>query len=108
MLLIGEQRDHGSKHTKEAELIAKIGQTDVLVLSVAFSPAKAEFAHDLRDNGDNRTLNMINTLWMLVQAFKKNVSKEVARMSGGEYLTFGSDKSFEQHVLDAAKHTRNR
>ena len=108
LLLIGEQRDHGSKHTKEAELIAKIGQTDVLVLSVAFSPAKAEFAHDLRDNGDNRTLNMINTLWMLVQAFKKNVSKEVARMSGGEYLTFGSDKSFEQHVLDAAKHTRNR
>ena len=29
-------------------------------------------------------------------------------MSGGEYTTFISDKKFEQRVLDAAKHARNR
>jgi hypothetical protein len=45
---------------------------------------------------------------MIVQAFKKNIAKEVAHMSGGEYTTFTGDKAFEQRVLDAAKHARNR
>ena len=29
---------------------------------------------------------------MAVKAFKKNVTKEVAQMSGGEYTTFTGDK----------------
>jgi hypothetical protein len=29
-------------------------------------------------------------------------------MSGGEYATFTGDKRFQQRVLDAAKHMRNR
>jgi VWFA-related protein len=108
LLLISEERDHGSKHTRPAQLIRKIGQSDVLVLTVAFSPARAEFSHDLKDSGGDRTMNMVSALAMLVQAFKKNAAKEIAGMSGGEYTTFASDKRFEQKVVDAAKHTRNR
>lgn len=108
LLLISEERDHGSKHTRPEELVQKIGRSDVLVLSVAFSPSRAEFMHDLTDNGDNRTLNMINSLAMIVKAFKKNVARQVALMSGGEYTTFTNDKRFQQRVLDAAKHVRNR
>jgi VWFA-related protein len=108
LLLISEERDHGSKHTKPAQLIEKIGQSDVLVLSVSFSPARAELLHDVKDNGDNRTMNPISTLFMLVQAFKKNVAKEVALMSGGEYTTFTGDKGFEKRVMEEAKHARNR
>jgi hypothetical protein len=62
----------------------------------------------VKDDGENRSMSMISALFMLVQAFKKNVSKEIAQMSGGEYMTFVGDKAFEQHILDAAKHTRNR
>jgi VWFA-related protein len=108
LLLISEERDHGSKHTKPEQLVKKIGESDVLVLSVSFSPSRAELLHDMKDSGDDRTLNMISTLAMIVQAFKKNVAKEVARMSGGEYTTFTGDKGFEQRVVDAAKHARNR
>jgi VWFA-related protein len=108
LLLISEERDHGSKHTKPEQLVRKIGGSDVLVLSVSFSPARAELLHDIKDPGDNRTMSMMSTLFMLVQAFKKNVSKEVAHMSGGEYTTFTGDKGFEQRVVDAAKHARNR
>ena len=108
LLMITEERDHGSKHTKPAQLIEKIGRSDVLVLSVSFSPAKAELLHDIKDNGDNRTMNMMSPLIMLIQAFKKNVSKEVAQMSGGEYTTFTGDKGFEERVMQAAKDTRNR
>lgn len=108
LLLISEERDHRSKHTRIAQLIRKIGQSDVLVLSVSFSPARAEFGHDLKDSGSDRTMNMVSALAMLIQAFKKNASKEIAHMSGGEYQTFASDKRFEQKVIDAAKHMRNR
>ncbi len=108
LLMISEERDHGSKHTKPEQLIEKIGRSDVLVLSVSFSPARAEFLHDLKDSGDDRTMNMMSPLIMLIQAFKKNVAKEVAHMSGGEHTTFTGDKGFEERVLDAARHTRNR
>jgi hypothetical protein len=43
-----------------------------------------------------------------LKAFKKNVAKEVAEMSGGEYTTFTGDKRFEQRVANAAKQARNR
>jgi VWFA-related protein len=108
LLLISEQRDHGSKHTKPAQLVTKIGRSDVLVISITYSPAKAELAHDIKDSGENRTLNMVSTLVMAVQAFKKNVAKEIAVMSGGEYETFVGDRRFEARVMEAAKEVRNR
>jgi VWFA-related protein len=108
LLLVSEERDHGSKHTKPEELVKKIGRSDVLVLSVSFSPAKAEFLHDVKDSGDERTMSLISTVAMIVQAFKKNVAKEIAHMSGGEYTRFTGDKGFEQRVADAAKHAHNR
>jgi VWFA-related protein len=108
LLLVSEARDHGSRHTKITGLIRKIGQSDVLVLTVSFSPFTAEFLHDVKDNGESRTLDMMSALLSLIQALKKNVSKEIATMSGGEYTTFISDKRFQQRVQDAAKHARNR
>ena len=106
--MISEERDHGSKHTKTEALIKQIGESDVLVLSVSFSPAMAELAHDAKDNGDDRMMNMVSALVMLVKGLEKNVTKEVAQMSGGEYTTFMGDKRFEQRVVDAARHARNR
>ena len=108
LLLISEERDHGSRHTRPAELIKKIGRSDVLVLSVSFSPSRAELLHDFKDSGDNRTMNMMSPLLMAVQAFKKNVAKEIAKESGGEYETFTGDKGFESRIAEAARHTRNR
>jgi VWFA-related protein len=112
LLLISEERDHGSKHTKIPQLIQKIGGSDVLVLSVSFSPALAELSHDVKDdlvgNGDQPTMSMVSALIMAIKAFKKNITKEVAEMSGGEYTTFTGDKRFEQRVVGAAKHMRNR
>ena len=108
LLLISEERDHGSKHTKPAELIKMIGESDVLVLSVSFSPALAELGHDVKDNGEERTMSMVSALVMAVKAFQKNVAKEVATESGGEYTTFVGDKRFEARVMTAARDARNR
>lgn len=108
LLLISEQRDHGSKHTKPAQLVSKIGRSDVLVVSICYSPSKAEFAHDIKDSGEDRMMNMVSTLVMAVQAFKKNVAKQIAIMSGGEYTTFVGDHRFEERIMEAAKQVRNR
>jgi VWFA-related protein len=109
LLLISEERDHGSKHTKPAQLVQTIGESDVLVLSVSFSPALAELGHDVKTSDPNdRTMNMVSALAMIVEAFKKNVTKEVAQMSGGEYTSFVGDKRFEARVLAAARDARNR
>jgi hypothetical protein len=88
--------------------VSKIGRSDVLVLSITYSPSKAELLHDIKDNGEDRTLNMVSTLVMAVQAFKKNVAKQIAIMSGGEYTTFTVDRRFEARVMEAAKDVRNR
>lgn len=108
LLLISEQRDHGSRHVKPEKLVERIGLTDVLVLSLTFSPSKAEFLHDVKDNGDNRVMDPVSTLASAVQALKKNVTKKIALMSGGEYAPFTRDKAFEDRVSEVAQHARNR
>jgi VWFA-related protein len=108
LLLISEERDHGSKHIKAEKLVERIGLTDVLVLSLTFSPARAELLHDLKDSGDERVMNLQSTVVMAVQAMKKNVSKQIALMSGGEYAPFTRDKGFEERVNEVSQHARNR
>jgi len=108
LLLVSEERDHGSKHIKPEKLIERIGLSDVLVLSVTFSPSKAEFLHDVKDSGNERMMSMVGELIAAVQGLKKNVAGQIAHMSGGEYATFTGDKGFEDRVAEVASHTRNR
>jgi VWFA-related protein len=110
LLLISEERDHGSKHTKPAQLIQRIGESDVLVLSVSFSPAVAELANDFNRQNYEETsaADLLAPLLMAIRSLKKNVAKEVAEESGGEYTTFVGDKRFEARVMSAAKDARNR
>ena len=109
LLLISEERDHGSKHTKPVQLIRKIGESDVLVLSVSFSPATAELVNGLtQPYSESAGADLLAPLLMALKAFMKNVAKEVATESGGEYTTFVGDKRFEDRVMTAARDARNR
>ncbi|HEY1803007.1 MAG TPA: VWA domain-containing protein [Terracidiphilus sp.] len=124
VLLISEERDHGSRHTKPVDLIKRIGESDVLVLSVSFSPAMAQFTESMRGPYYGQTTpahtptpglteqtaggNLLAPLAMLVQALRKNVTKEIAELSGGEYAQFVTDKRFEAEIMTAARDARNR
>jgi VWFA-related protein len=108
LLLLSEERDHGSSHIKPEKLVERIGLTNVLVLSLTFSPARAELLHDLKDNGDERVMNLQSTVVMAVQAMKKNVAEQIALMSGGEYAPFTRDKGFEEQVVGVSQRARNR
>ncbi len=45
---------------------------------------------------------------MAVQAVRKNVARQIALMSGGEYAPFTTERGFEARVQEVAKHARNR
>lgn len=109
LLLISESRDHGSHRFNIPELVQRIGTSNTLVLSLVFSPSKAE----LIDWGRGRTrggteLNMLAPLLMTVNAMRRNTPKTLASLSGGEYAPFTRDKGFEARVVEEASHARNR
>lgn len=109
LLLISESRDHGSRHVKPEELVQRIGRSDVLVLSLTYSASKAEFLNDLKGGGNvGPSMNLLSPLLMAVQAMRKNVPREIAQMSGGEYAPFTGERGFEERVDAVAKHARNR
>ena len=109
LLLISETRDHGSHTVTIPQLVQRIGTTNTLVLSLAFSPSKAELIDWGRGNTDGGTeLNLMAPLVMAINAMKKNTPKTLASMSGGEYAPFTREKGFEDRVAEVASHARNR
>jgi len=103
ILLISETRDHGSK-TKPSAVIASLGRTNTVVDSVAFSPGKTEILNDLHYGGGSGPLGL---LIMAVNAAKKNAAKEMASLSGGEYLNFTTQKGFDNSLHQLSNHIHN-
>jgi VWFA-related protein len=109
LLLISETRDHGSRVVTIPELVERIGASNTLVLSLTFSPAKAEFIDWGKGNTDAGTeLNLLAPVVMAINAMRKNTPKTLASMSGGEYGGFTTEKGFESRVAEVANHVRNR
>jgi VWFA-related protein len=109
LLLVSETRDHGSQDVDARRLVEQIGISNTLVLSVSFSPSKALLLHDLKNGAQNATIgDLLTPLMMAIQAVRKNVAKEIATMSGGEYAPFTTERGFEARVQEVAKHARNR
>jgi VWFA-related protein len=109
LLLISETRDHGSREMDAQRVVEQIGISNTLVLSVTFSPSKALLLHDMKDGGQSAGVaDLLTPLMMAVQAMRKNVAREIALMSGGEYAPFTTERGFEARVQEVAKHARNR
>ena len=109
LVLISETRDHGSRQVKEEELVKAVGTSNTLVVSLAYVPSRAEFLHDLKSNdGGSGMFNLMTPLMMAVQAMRKNTTRELAEMSGGEYAPFMRERAFEERVVAVSRHARNR
>lgn len=52
ILLIGEMRDYGS-HARLQDVVAELGVDDIVIYSVAFSPAKNDFLRNLRGEDED-------------------------------------------------------
>jgi VWFA-related protein len=109
LLLISESRDHGSRRFNIPELVQRIGTSNTLVLSLVFSPSKAELIDWGRGNTPGGTeLNILAPLLMTVNAMRRNTPRTLAALSGGEYAPFTREKAFQNRVEEEASHARNR
>jgi VWFA-related protein len=103
ILLISETRDHGSEKKPE-KVIAALGRTNTVVDAVAFSPGRTEIINDLHYGGGSGPIGL---LVMAVNALKKNAAKELAALSGGEYINFTTQKGFDNGLHQLANHVHN-
>ncbi len=109
LLLISESRDHGSTKFSATNLVERIGTSNTLVLSLTFSPTKAALLDWGKGNAaGGSSIDVKAPLMMLLAAMHKNAAREIATMSGGEYVSFTKEKSFQDRVDELASHARNR
>jgi VWFA-related protein len=110
LLLISETRDHGSL-AKIEDVVASIGQTNALMYALAFSPALSNILDTGRGtnkNEMNEGINVLDLMYRVAQAMKKNVPSTIASMTGGEYELFATRKKFEVRMNDFTNHLHTR
>ncbi len=105
LLLLSESRDHGSKRVTASQLVERIGTSNTLVLSLTWSPVKAQFLDQLLNPGSG---NLVQLAVLAANAMKANAAKSLAVMSGGEATSFTSERGFEERISELASHARNR
>ena len=118
LLLISETRDHGSKTATIDNVIQAIGNSNVVVYTLAFSPSKSNVLDTLR-GANNPDLHPEQTevhdqpditapIVLAVEAMRKNSARAIAKLSGGEYEMFASAKGFDSRLNDFDNHLHSR
>lgn len=111
LLLLSETRDHGSHLAKFEDFAARIGNTNVVTYSLAFSPSRTNVLDTLRGKNNDKYLpspDLMYPIQEVAQAMRANASKEVARLTGGEYAVFTSKHAFETRINDLTNHLHSR
>lgn len=121
LLLLSQENDAGSK-LREQNILAHLGQTGILVVSVTFSPEKTWFkdqlAHGTPGNppynfGPGResmlyTFNLDKPLGLALRAMRANAAAQVATTSGGEAISFANRQDLERQLSNLSNDIPNR
>jgi VWFA-related protein len=118
ILLISQEHDDGS-HTKLKDIIRTVGETDTAVYSLTFSVEKTTLEQDFRQAGPpNKPITvgdrdyvayfqLTPALNLIIGAMRKNMSAEVANLSGGEASSFDNKAELDQNLGILTNHLRN-
>jgi VWFA-related protein len=113
LLLVSENRDHGSHVTKTDDLVAAIGNSNTVVYALSFSPSLSQVLDT--EKGLNRDEaywdappDIIGSLLMIRNSMKTNITKTISSMTGGEYELFTSRTGFEERMVDFNNHLHSR
>jgi VWFA-related protein len=117
LLLISETHDHGSR-VKIEDAVAAVGQANVLMYALAFSPGVSNILDTgrgvntpLNPNAKNEMhpeMNFLDLAYRAGQALRKNVPSAVTAMTGGEYELFTTRKRFEVRMNHFTNHLHSR
>jgi VWFA-related protein len=129
ILLISQEHDNGSKATLK-EIVRDLGETNTMVYSTTFSAEKTTAKQDLMYphinapisiNPTDGTLkawndpakpfqgyfNLDAPLRLIFGAMQKNLSAEVANLSGGESSSFDNRNELDEALERLSNHIRN-
>ncbi|MEI9978846.1 MAG: VWA domain-containing protein [Edaphobacter sp.] len=129
ILLISQEHDDGSK-TPMKEIVRDLGETNTAVYSVTFSAEKTEAKLALKEPHVNPPISIVPSdgslkayddparptqgyfkldapLRLIFGAMQKNLSAEVADLSGGEAMSFDGRGELEQDLSVLNNHIRN-
>jgi VWFA-related protein len=130
ILLISQEHDVGST-TSLKEIVRDLGETNTAVYSVTFSAEKTAIQQALKApahinppitlNNSPTTIQAVNDpgatfqgyfnldlpLALVLGSMRKNLSAEVARLSGGEASSFGSRGELDEALGRLSSHIRN-
>jgi VWFA-related protein len=118
LLLISETRDHGSHSATIDDVIQAVGDSNIVVYTLAFSPSKSNMLDTLR-GANNPDLHPEQTevhegpdlfapFVLAAQAMRKNAAKAIAAQSGGEYEMFDSARGFDAKLNGFSNHLHSR
>jgi VWFA-related protein len=129
ILLISQEHDDGSKTTLK-EIVRDLGEINTAVYSVTFSAEKTTAKQDLRYPHVNPPISLTPSdgtvkawndpakpfqgyfkldapLRLIFGAMQKNLSAEVANLSGGEASSFDNKKELDEALGQLSNHIRN-
>jgi len=104
IVLLSETRDHGSRTPIQA-VIRKIGRSNVVVYSLAFSPSRADLFDFSHAGGE---ADLLAPLRMAIAGIKKNTAAAIPHMTGGQYLRFNHGKQLDSEMGMLANQVHNR
>ncbi len=105
IVLLSETRDHGSL-TPLTAVLRKIGQSDVIVYSLAFSPGRMDLLDFTEPSGSG--FQLLPAVKMAIAALRKNTAQAIPNMTGGQYLRFNSGKQLDNEMGMLANQVHNR
>jgi VWFA-related protein len=129
ILLISQEHDNGSK-TPLKEIVRDLGETNTAVYSVTFSAEKTEAKEDFKYPHLNPPIQVLPSdgpvlnkddpaypiqgyfkldapLRLIFGAMQKNLSAEVANLSGGEASSFDNRNELDEALGRLSNHIRN-
>src|SRR5216683_4844891 len=118
ILLISQEHDSGSK-TQMKDIVRDLGETNTAIYSITFSAEKTAFKQAFKDPAHLNPpidigagsfqgyFNLSAPLALVIGAMRKNLSAEVANLSGGESMSFDDRGELEQDMNVLNNHIRN-
>jgi VWFA-related protein len=129
ILLISQERDDGSK-TQMKDIVRDLGETNTAIYSVTFSAQKTEAKLAFKNPQVNPPISVVPSdgsikpyddpayptqgyfkldapLRLIFGAMQKNLSAEVADLSGGESMSFDGRGELESDINVLSNHIRN-
>jgi VWFA-related protein len=129
ILLISQEHDSGSK-TQMKDIVRDLGETNTAIYSVTFSAEKTETKLAFKEPHVNPPISVVPSdgslkayndparptqgyfkldvpLRLIFGAMQKNLSAEVANLSGGESMSFDNRGELEQDMNVLNNHIRN-